>query len=319
MPRAEAGSIKDLSNKLKSKGLQRLRWYCQVCEKQCRDENGFKCHTQSESHVRQIQLVAGNSKKVISDYSQQFIRDFLLQLRTAHGTKPIHINHFYQEYIANKEHVHMNATRWTSLTMLAKHLGQEGICRVEETDKGLHIAWIDNSPEALRRQEAIRKRERMDKGDEEREQRLIQEQVDRAQDMARLQDENDETRELQRNEGEKIKLNFGAVSETPVVSAMDERDGHQGGDHTETITSFVQEHGPDQSLPKLQPVKVTLGSAPNKPKNVFTSKKTPFATKPSIKIEPPKKMSEAERIMKEEIERKRSRETHVGANKRIRV
>lgn len=319
MPRAEAGSIKDLSNKLKSKGLQRLRWYCQVCEKQCRDENGFKCHTQSESHVRQIQLVAGNSKKVISDYSQQFLRDFLLQLRTAHGTKPIHINHFYQEYIANKEHVHMNATRWTSLTMLAKHLGQEGICRVEETDKGLHIAWIDNSPEALRRQEAIRKKERMDKGDEEREQRLIQEQVDRAQDVARLQDQNDDIRELQRNEGEKIKLNFGVVSEMAVASTIGEPISRQEPDDTETITSFVQEYSPDHSFAKPPFVKVAFGSAPNKSKNVFTLKKNPFAAKSSIKMEPSKKMSEAERIMKEEIERKRSRESHVGANKRIRV
>lgn len=32
-------------------GLGRLKWYCQVCQKQCRDENGFKMHSQSESCV----------------------------------------------------------------------------------------------------------------------------------------------------------------------------------------------------------------------------------------------------------------------------
>jgi len=42
MPRAEVGSTKYVANKMKSKGLQRLRWYCQACEKQCRDANGFK-------------------------------------------------------------------------------------------------------------------------------------------------------------------------------------------------------------------------------------------------------------------------------------
>lgn len=42
MGRAEAGSTKAISNKLKSKGLTRLRWYCQVCEKACRDANAFK-------------------------------------------------------------------------------------------------------------------------------------------------------------------------------------------------------------------------------------------------------------------------------------
>ena len=33
---------KAIAKKLKAKGLQKLRWYCQMCEKQCRDENGFK-------------------------------------------------------------------------------------------------------------------------------------------------------------------------------------------------------------------------------------------------------------------------------------
>lgn len=42
MGRAEAGSTKAISNQLKSKGLTRLRWYCQVCEKACRDANAFK-------------------------------------------------------------------------------------------------------------------------------------------------------------------------------------------------------------------------------------------------------------------------------------
>jgi hypothetical protein len=39
-----------IANRIKAKGLQKLRWYCQLCQKQCRDENGFKCHQMSESH-----------------------------------------------------------------------------------------------------------------------------------------------------------------------------------------------------------------------------------------------------------------------------
>jgi len=33
---------KAIANRMKSKGLQKLRWYCQMCQKQCRDANGFK-------------------------------------------------------------------------------------------------------------------------------------------------------------------------------------------------------------------------------------------------------------------------------------
>ena len=37
-------SPKAIGNRIKAKGLSKLRWYCQLCSKQCRDENGFKCH-----------------------------------------------------------------------------------------------------------------------------------------------------------------------------------------------------------------------------------------------------------------------------------
>lgn len=102
MPKAEVGSTKYLNNKLKLKGLQRLRWYCQVCEKQCRDQNGYKMHTQSESHVRQMLLVGEDPKKYINQYSNEFMKDFLQLLRTGHGEKQVQMNQFYQEYISNK-------------------------------------------------------------------------------------------------------------------------------------------------------------------------------------------------------------------------
>lgn len=320
MPRAEVGSTKYIANKLKSKGLQRLRWYCQVCERQMRDENGFKCHVQSESHVRQMLVVGANPNKAINDFSKQFQNDFIQQLRTAHGTKAVHINHFYQEYIHNKEHIHMNATRWPSLTEFAKFLGREGICRVEETDKGLHIAWIDNSPEALRRQAAIQKKERQDRGDEEREQKLIQEQVERAREKARLEEDTG-ARELQRVEGEKIKLDFGAkpaaASKLPTPPRQpgekDDVVSYANGAETnevKALTPPAETQNETSAAQAAAPVKLSFSaSAPAKPKNVFAAaKKNPLAGKKSSAIEQPKKMSEAERIMKEEIERKRSRE-----------
>ncbi|OBT83847.1 hypothetical protein VE02_05487 [Pseudogymnoascus sp. 03VT05] len=332
MPRAEAGSTKQLNNQLKSKGLQRLRWYCQVCEKQCRDENGFKMHTQSESHVRRMLLVGEDPKKFINDYSNQFQRDFLLLLRTSHGEKQVQMNHFYQEYIANKEHIHMNSTKWPSLTEFAKHLGREGICRVEETDKGIHIAWVDNSPEALRRQDAVRKKEMQDKGDETREQKLIRDQVRKAQADAEARgalDEDEGDKELNRVEGEKIKLSFG--SKPPAVNPPSESET-QGpstkGEPSSTSTATASNSGvasgdatsaTTEGDSTANPVKEDISSAPakislqmgfqSKPKNVFAAaKKNALGGKKVAQIQQPKKMSEAERIMKEEIERKRNRD-----------
>jgi len=79
------GTPKYVANQMKSKGLQRLRWYCQVCEKQCRDENGFKCHTQSEGHLRQMLVVGEHAGKHIQDFSMQFQSEFvaLLSRRSA--------------------------------------------------------------------------------------------------------------------------------------------------------------------------------------------------------------------------------------------
>ncbi|KAL9014849.1 MAG: hypothetical protein Q9173_000516 [Seirophora scorigena] len=314
MPKAEVGSTKYLNNKLKSKGLQRLRWYCQVCEKQCRDENGFKMHTQSESHVRRMLLVGEDPRKYINDFSNQFQRDFLQLLRTAHGEKKVHMNHFYQEYIANKEHVHMNSTKWPSLTEFAKHLGRDGLCRVEDLEKGLHIAWIDNSPEALRRQDAIRKKERQDKGDEEREQALIREQVARAERDAADKDDEDadeQTRLLRRQEGEKIKLSFGGKpkqGEHPMTSNEEGRDEKLDPnlDDIPADPPAVATSAP----PPLEKVSLKMGFG-NKTKNVFATsgkKNAPSGPKAQSKDMPKRPMSEAERIMREEIERKTGRE-----------
>lgn len=160
MGKAEAGSTKWVANKMKSKGLQRLRWWCEICQKQCRDANGFKCHVQSESHVRQMQVVGEDPRKFINQFSTDFQRDFVALLRTAHNEKWISSNKFYNEYIRDKEHVHMNATKWPSLTEFVKHLGREGICHVKEDEKdGLMIAWRDTSIAAVKRKEEIAEQE----------------------------------------------------------------------------------------------------------------------------------------------------------------
>jgi DNA/RNA-binding protein KIN17 len=289
-----------------------------------RDENGFKMHTQSESHVRQMLVVGENAKKFISDYSGQFQRDFLQLLRTSHGEKKVQLNHFYQEYIANKEHVHMNATKWPSLTEFAKFLGREGICRVEEDDKGIHVAWIDNSPEALRRQDAVRKKERQDRGDEEREQALIREQVLRAQKDAeeRGETELDEAeRELKRGEGERIKLSFSAKPTALKEGTCSANENHADAASGPLAAAVSKQKSENDSVEKPQAaaepatdvapaagkVSLKMGFSA-KPKNVFSAaKKNALGGKKAVAIEQPKKMSEAERIMREEMEQKSKR------------
>ncbi|EUC47458.1 hypothetical protein COCMIDRAFT_3549 [Bipolaris oryzae ATCC 44560] len=185
MGKAEAGSTKWVANKMKSKGLQRLRWWCEPCQKQCRDANGFKCHVQSESHVRNLQIVGEDPKKFINNFSNDFQRDFVNLLRTAHNEKWISANKFYNEYIRDKEHVHMNATKWSSLTEFTKHLGREGICHVKEDEKdGLMIAWRDTSAAAVQRRNEIAELEAAEARSGAGEDKMLKKMAKRAQEEA---------------------------------------------------------------------------------------------------------------------------------------
>lgn len=267
-------------------------------------------------------LVGEDPKKYINDYSNQFQKDFLQLLRTSHGEKKVNLNHFYQEYIHNKEHVHMNSTKWPSLTEFAKFLGREGICRVEDDEKGLHVAWIDNSPEALRRADAIRKKERQDRGDEEREQAAIKEQVKKAQLDAEGRgdhDPDDTEKELRRADGEKIKLSFGAKPAASRTESAPEGSGTKQGSPTPALTQNGEhkDKSPEDDkgeaaealAPSAAPGKISMKMGfSSKPKNVFAAaKKNALGGKKAAIIEQPKKMGEAERIMREEMERKNKR------------
>jgi DNA/RNA-binding protein KIN17 len=96
----------------------------------------------------------------------------------------VHANQVYQEYIQDRNHVHMNSTRWTSLAGFVRSLGRDGLCDIEEAEKGWFITWIDNSPKTLAKQEALDKKERMFKDQSEIEQQMLEEQIKRGQEMS---------------------------------------------------------------------------------------------------------------------------------------
>jgi DNA/RNA-binding protein KIN17 len=97
-------------------------------------------------------VVGENAGRHIADFSAQFQHDFVQLLSRRYSTNRVKANNVYQEYIQDKGHLHMNATRWVTLTEFIKHLGRTGVARVEETEKGWFISWIDNSPKALAKQ-----------------------------------------------------------------------------------------------------------------------------------------------------------------------
>ncbi|KAK7102717.1 DNA/RNA-binding protein KIN17-like [Littorina saxatilis] len=198
---------KAIANRIKAKGMQKLRWYCQMCQKQCRDENGFKCHMMSESHQRQLLLFAENPDEYVDSFSKEFEEGYCELMKRRFGTKRVHSNIVYQEYIAIRDHVHMNSTMWETLTEFVKWLGREGKCVVDYTEKGWFVQYIDRDPETIRKQESQKAKEKMDMDDEERTSHFIQKQIERAAEMSKTAPTTAEYTELQR-EDEEQKVTF---------------------------------------------------------------------------------------------------------------
>lgn len=145
----EKGTPKALAKAMESKGLKKLRFWCQMCERQCGDAHGFRLHCQSEGHVRQMKVFAEDQRSITGEYSRDFEKSFMALVKQKYFTKMVKANKVYMEYISDKLHLHMNATQWPSLNSFVKHLEQTNKCQVEWTEKGPYIMYVDRSPQTI--------------------------------------------------------------------------------------------------------------------------------------------------------------------------
>lgn len=230
MGKHEAGTPKFIANKIKAKGLQKLRWYCQMCQKQCRDENGFKCHTTSESHQRQLLIFADNADKYIDEFSKEFQEGYCELLSRQFGTKRVNANRVYQDYISDRNHLHMNSTQWETLTEFVKYLGREGFCVVDETEKGWFVQYIDRDPETIALQEKMAKKDKMEKDDNEKMMEFLEKQIERGKEIGNSTEH--QPTELVRDESsEPITINLpmfkkpqSKLASLPISSSLTKKD-----------------------------------------------------------------------------------------------
>ncbi|KAK1937594.1 hypothetical protein X943_003202 [Babesia divergens] len=220
MPRAEVGSQKWLANKMKAKGLQKLKWYCQMCEKQCRDENGFKCHRLSEGHQRMMQVFCQNAGRFMDGFSKAFEHEFMKLMRTRYCKTKILANAVYQEVISDKQHVHMNATVWVTLSEFVLYLGRSGKCKVEHTPRGWMIEYIDQ--DKIRREQDAESKRKREISLEQRHQRLIQKMVEESRKRGGFQEP--EYTPLMKTSDEKLRIETNlAKPAAPTVAAPEKK------------------------------------------------------------------------------------------------
>ncbi|KAA6386573.1 MAG: putative DNA/RNA-binding protein KIN17 [Streblomastix strix] len=168
MGKAEVGTPKYISNRIKSKGLNKLRWYCQMCQKECRDANGFKCHCESEPHMRQMDLLKSNPHRFIDDFSKQFEYDFMNLMRTRFSSARVHFNMVYNELIKDRHHIHMNSTVWTTLTGFILYCGRTGKLKIEQTEKGWYLTYIRDDIDSFLKEKKEKEQKRIEKDEQTR-------------------------------------------------------------------------------------------------------------------------------------------------------
>eukprot|EP00929_Paragymnodinium_shiwhaense_P044038 TRINITY_DN22596_c0_g1_i1.p1 TRINITY_DN22596_c0_g1~~TRINITY_DN22596_c0_g1_i1.p1 ORF type:complete len:415 (+),score=161.14 TRINITY_DN22596_c0_g1_i1:134-1378(+) len=201
MPKQEVGSTKWLGNKMKAKGLQKLRWYCQMCQKQCRDENGFKCHRMSDGHQRQMQLFTQDPNRFMDDFSQEFEHGFMQLMSHSYCRQRVLANTVYCDFLSNRHHTHMNSTIWVTLSNFVQYLGRTGQCKIDKTPKGWYLEYIDNSPEARLRAAQAAEVDKAEQRLEDAAAKKLKDQIDNAIEEAGGLQESEYT-ELQRKEGD---------------------------------------------------------------------------------------------------------------------
>ncbi|XP_026189802.1 DNA/RNA-binding protein KIN17 [Cyclospora cayetanensis] len=204
MPKAEFGTPKWMSNRIKASGLQKLRWYCQMCQKQCRDENGFKCHRMSEGHQRAMQLFIQRPGQFMDEFSREFEDEFMKLMKTRYCRTRVLANTVYNNVVCDRHHIHMNATIWVTLSEFVQYLGATDKCKIEHTPKGWYVEYIDHE-ELARKKEEERKR-KVEKSQEEARREHIQALVEEAKQRGAFR--KPEYTPLQRENGQLIALSF---------------------------------------------------------------------------------------------------------------
>lgn len=254
---------KAIANRIKAKGLQKLRWYCQMCQKQCRDENGFKCHCMSESHQRQMEVFGQNPHRIVDGYSDEFETEFLEHMKRSHRFSRVAATVVYNEYIADRHHIHMNSTQWATLTEFVKYLGKEGKCKVEETPKGWFMTYIDRDSETLLKEKLKNKRLKSDVVEEERQERAIQRQIEIAAQVVPSSlwqngVEGSEGLQVSKLEpGEKIAFSFGSTSK-PAIK-----------ENPESSSKVIFEENESEKNEKKRKRDDNIGNGPNMGKSVI--------------------------------------------------
>eukprot|EP00546_Thalassionema_frauenfeldii_P017275 CAMPEP_0178899296 /NCGR_PEP_ID=MMETSP0786-20121207/2816_1 /TAXON_ID=186022 /ORGANISM="Thalassionema frauenfeldii, Strain CCMP 1798" /LENGTH=245 /DNA_ID=CAMNT_0020570127 /DNA_START=125 /DNA_END=859 /DNA_ORIENTATION=- len=154
-----------------------------------------------------MRIFAGNASGIMDTMSKDFEKNYLDTLRRRHGTKRVNANNVYQEVIQDRDHIHMNSTKWATLSIFVQYLGRTGKCVVDETERGWYVQYIERDAGILARQEALLRRQEAEKAAEQRyakQMKIQREEAAKAIDKLGGSLESETTALQRAEEGEKV-------------------------------------------------------------------------------------------------------------------
>ena len=162
---------KIIAKKAKYGPLQKLKWYCEICRHQSNDEQSYRQHVQSERHRMMMTHFRANSASIIKNNSAAFESTFMDVLRRRFPNREVPANIVYTQVIRDKNHVHMNSTRWESVHGFCCHLERTGKITMRMTERGPMIRYVNREAEFEQSQQ--REIERVKSAETERERELV--------------------------------------------------------------------------------------------------------------------------------------------------
>ncbi|CAK89537.1 unnamed protein product (macronuclear) [Paramecium tetraurelia] len=128
----------------------KLKYFCQMCRKQCYDENGFRCHLNSGHHMKMMRLYNEDPDFYIEQFSQEFETAFMEILKEKYKDQKIGSNKVYEEMIRKVDHVHLNGTKWTKLTDFIQYLIANNKIGFDHSPGDIMIWNLNLNPEKIK-------------------------------------------------------------------------------------------------------------------------------------------------------------------------
>jgi hypothetical protein len=150
MPKYEAGTAGFASQQMRKNQKSKIRWYCGLCHVPCKDENGFKCHLNSETHILREQAVSESLRAFkLSQNDIDFRAKFVACLVAKHLGQVVLAHEVYRElYPLDRPQNIMKATCWETLGTFIAQLKKDGFVEAYKGIKGWQIRLTaDREPE----------------------------------------------------------------------------------------------------------------------------------------------------------------------------